>query len=80
MTGLDVDKHTLIEAAAIVTDGQLNVLAEGPNIIIKHPDEVLNNMEEWPKNHHAMVIFIIFPYSLVFRIIAIKRIRSKLCL
>ncbi|XP_050534636.1 oligoribonuclease, mitochondrial isoform X2 [Daktulosphaira vitifoliae] len=54
MTGLDADKHTLIEAAVIVTDGQLNILAEGPNIIIKHPDEVLDNMEEWPKNHHAM--------------------------
>lgn len=55
MTGLDVNKHTLIEAAIIVTDGNLNILAESPNIIIHQSDEVLDNMEDWPKKHHALV-------------------------
>jgi len=55
MTGLDQNKHTLIEAAIIITDGNLNVLAESPNIIIHQSDEVLENMEDWPKEHHAMV-------------------------
>lgn len=55
MTGLDVNKHTLIEAAIIVTDGNLNILAESPNIIIYQSDEVLDNMEDWPKKHHALV-------------------------
>ncbi|VVC28116.1 Hypothetical protein CINCED_3A015305 [Cinara cedri] len=54
MTGLNADKHTLIEAAIIITDGQLNILAESPNIIIHQPDKVLENMEEWSKEHHAL--------------------------
>lgn len=55
MTGLDENKQTLIEAAIIITDGNLNILAESQNIIIHQPDSVLENMEDWPKNHHAMV-------------------------
>lgn len=55
MTGLDCDKHTLIEAAIIITDGNLNILAESPNIIIHQPDIVLENMKDWCKKHHASV-------------------------
>ncbi|XP_050430382.1 oligoribonuclease, mitochondrial isoform X2 [Adelges cooleyi] len=54
MTGLDVDKQTLIEAAAIVTDGHLNIISESVNIVIHQPLEVLENMEDWPKKHHAL--------------------------
>lgn len=55
MTGLDPDKQTLIEAAIIVTDKDLCILAESPNIIIHQSDNVLENMEEWPKKQHALV-------------------------
>lgn len=55
MTGLDPDKFTLIEAAIIVTDKDLCILAESPNIIIHQSDNVLKNMEEWPKKQHALV-------------------------
>lgn len=55
MTGLDCNIHTLLEAAIIITDGHLNILAESPNIIIHQSDEVLENMEDWSKNHHALV-------------------------
>lgn len=55
MTGLNPDVHVLIEAAIIITDKQLNILAESPNIIIYQPDNVLENMEKWSKNHHALV-------------------------
>lgn len=55
MTGLDLDKHTLIEAAIIITDANLTVLAESPNIIIHQSDQVIENMEDWPKEHHALV-------------------------
>lgn len=58
MTGLDYDHHTLIEAAIIITDKNLNVLAESPNIIIHQSDEVLENMEDWPKKQHALVIIL----------------------
>lgn len=56
MTGLDADKHTLIEAAIIVTDRNLKIIAESPNIVIHQPDEVLENMADWPKKQHALVI------------------------
>ncbi len=53
MTGLDPDAALVIEVATIVTDSELNTLAEGPVIALKQPDEVLNNMDEWNTTHHV---------------------------
>ena len=53
MSGLDLDKDTLLEIAVIVTDSDLNILAEGPNIVIHQPDEVLTGMNEWCIDHHG---------------------------
>ena len=53
MTGLDPDRDRVIEVATIVTDSELNTLAEGPVIAIKQPDGVLNNMDEWNTTHHV---------------------------
>ena len=53
MTGLDPDRDRVIEVATIVTDSELNTLAEGPVIAIKQPDDVLNNMDEWNTTHHV---------------------------
>ena len=47
MTGLDLAKNHIIEIAVIVTDGHLNKLIEGPNLIINCPDEELEAMDEW---------------------------------
>ena len=47
MTGLDTDNDSIIEIATVVTDGQLNVLAEGPEYAIAHPLERLQAMDEW---------------------------------
>lgn len=52
MTGLDHEKHVIIEIATIVTDEQLNVVAEGPVIAINHPEDVLASIDEWSKEHH----------------------------
>ncbi|MEP1473124.1 MAG: oligoribonuclease [Halieaceae bacterium] len=52
MTGLDPDADVVIEIATIVTDSDLNTLAEGPVIAIKQPDAVLNSMDEWNTTHH----------------------------
>ena len=52
MTGLDTQRDYIIEIASIVTDKNLNILEEGPNLIIKQPDEVLNNMDQWNTDHH----------------------------
>ena len=53
MTGLDPATDTILEIASIVTDHELNVLVEGPDIVIHHPDEVLDGMSEWCVEHHG---------------------------
>lgn len=53
MTGLDPDKDKIIEVAVVVTDSDLNVLAEGPVFAIHQPDEVLDAMDAWNKGTHG---------------------------
>lgn len=53
MTGLDTTTDLIIEIATIITDSQLNILAEGPVLAIKQPDEVLNAMDEWNTRQHG---------------------------
>ncbi len=53
MTGLDTANDSIIEIATIVTDNQLNILAEGPNIAIYQPDKVLATMDEWNTRQHG---------------------------
>ncbi|KAF5893573.1 oligoribonuclease, mitochondrial, partial [Clarias magur] len=53
MTGLDIEKDEIIEMACIITDSDLNTIAEGPNLIIKQPDELLDSMSDWCKEHHG---------------------------
>lgn len=53
MTGLDPDKDKVIEIAAIVTDPQLNILAEGPVFVIHQPDAVLDGMDAWNTGTHG---------------------------
>uniref|UniRef100_A0A6I8NKT7 Oligoribonuclease, mitochondrial n=1 Tax=Ornithorhynchus anatinus TaxID=9258 RepID=A0A6I8NKT7_ORNAN len=53
MTGLDIEKDQIIEMACLITDSDLNILAKGPNLIIKQPDELLDSMSEWCKEHHG---------------------------
>ena len=52
MTGLDPEKMVILEIATIITDPHLNILSEGPNIVINHSEEILSQMEEWSLNHH----------------------------
>ncbi len=52
MTGLDPETHVIVEIASIVTDNQLNVVAEGPDIVIHQPDAVLAQMDAWSLEHH----------------------------
>ncbi|BAU76894.1 oligoribonuclease [Metapseudomonas furukawaii] len=53
MTGLDPDSDVIIEMATIVTDSDLNVLAEGPVIAIHQSDEILAGMDEWNTRQHG---------------------------
>jgi oligoribonuclease len=53
MTGLDPDTDSIIEIATLITDKELNVLAEGPELAIQTPLERLNAMDEWNRNTHT---------------------------
>ena len=53
MTGLDTTSDMIIEIATIVTDSQLNILAEGPVLAIHQSDDVLNAMDEWNTRQHG---------------------------
>jgi oligoribonuclease len=53
MTGLRPDTDVIIEMATIVTDSQLNMVAEGPVIAIHQPPQILEAMDDWNKRTHG---------------------------
>lgn len=53
MTGLNPETDLIIEIATLVTDAQLNILAEGPTLAIKQSDAALAGMDEWNQQHHG---------------------------
>jgi len=53
MTGLDPEQDRIIEIATIVTDSNLEILAEGPVVAIHQSDTLLDNMDEWNTSHHT---------------------------
>ena len=53
MTGLDPDRDRIIEVATIVTDSNLDTLAEGPVLAVKQPVSLLDGMDDWNREHHG---------------------------
>ncbi|MFT4924308.1 MAG: oligoribonuclease [Phenylobacterium sp.] len=53
MTGLHPRTDYVLECGTIVTDSELNILAEGPVIVIHQSDEILDNMDEWCVTQHG---------------------------
>ena len=53
MTGLDPDNDRIIEVAVVVTDPELNVIAEGPVFAIHQSDATLDKMDNWNKGTHG---------------------------
>jgi len=53
MTGLLPDSDQIIEIATVVTDNDLNVIAEGPDLAIHQPEPVLAGMDAWNQRQHA---------------------------
>jgi oligoribonuclease len=53
MTGLDPERHTLIEIATIVTDFDLNIIDRGPDLAIKMSPSALKKMDAWPRRTHT---------------------------
>ena len=53
MTGLTPDTDRIIEIAVVVTNSNLDTVAEGPVLVVHQPDAVLNGMDNWNKSTHA---------------------------
>lgn len=53
MTGLDPYVSRIIEIASIITDSDLNIIAEGPNIVIHQPEIALQDLSPWIYDHHG---------------------------
>ena len=53
MTGLDPMNDSIIEIATLVTDRELSVLAEGPELAVRHPVARLEAMDDWNRTHHS---------------------------
>lgn len=53
MSGLDPDKERILEIAVVITDGQLEEVAEGPEIVLHQPDSLLEAMDTWNTRQHG---------------------------
>lgn len=51
-SGINVETRAILEVAMIITDRDLNVIAEGPELVIYQPDEVLERLDDWCKKQH----------------------------
>ncbi len=52
MTGLDIEKESIIEIATVITDSELKILAHGPNLAVKVSEELIAGMDDWNTKHH----------------------------
>lgn len=53
MTGLVPNTDRIIEIATLITDANLNILAEGPALAVKQSDELMDGMDDWNQRHHS---------------------------
>ena len=53
MTGLEPERHVIVEIATIITDDQLEIVAEGPDLVIHQPAEAMAEMDEVVVNMHT---------------------------
>jgi len=51
-SGVDVESKAILEVAMVITDKDLNVIAEGPELVIYQPDGVLEKLDDWCKKQH----------------------------
>lgn len=53
MSGLEVERERILEIAVLLTDDDLEVVAEGPELVLHQPEAVLAAMDEWNQRHHG---------------------------
>jgi oligoribonuclease len=52
MSGLDPEHDTILEIATLITDNTLNIIAQGPHLVIHQPNSILDGMDDCNKRHH----------------------------
>lgn len=52
MSGLEPDKNVILEISTVITDSDLKLIEQGPNLVVHHPARLLNAMDSWNKKHH----------------------------
>jgi len=53
MTGLDPERERIIEIAVLITDNALEIVAEGPDLVVHQPESLLEQMDDWNRKHHG---------------------------
>ena len=53
MTGLEPDKHVIVEIATLITDDNLEIVAEGPDLVIGHPPDAMSRMDDFVREMHT---------------------------
>lgn len=53
MSGLDPEKERILEIAIVITDAQLNTVAEAPVLVVHQPDSLLDAMDDWNRGTHG---------------------------
>jgi oligoribonuclease len=53
MSGLDAARDEILEIATLVSNADLEVVAEGPTIVIGHPPSLFDRMDDWNREHHS---------------------------
>jgi oligoribonuclease len=53
MTGLDPSRHVIVEIATLLTDDELNIVAEGPDLVVAQPPEAMAHMDDFVRNMHT---------------------------
>ncbi len=53
MTGLDPEKHVILEVACVITDSTLKQIIRGPHLIINYDEGILSGCDEWSRDHHT---------------------------
>lgn len=53
MSGLDPERDVILEIATMITTNELEVVAEGPLLVVRQPKEVLDGMDDWNREHHG---------------------------
>jgi len=53
MTGLEPDRHVIVEIATLITDDDLEIIAEGPDLVVFQPPEAMSAMDSFVRNMHT---------------------------